>query len=327
MKKYKIVISDYYYPNLDNELIEFKKLGDSVEIVDCTKIIQGGAKTPEQLIPYIKDADALIVQFAMVTKDVIQAMDCCKVIARYAIGVDTIDISAATQKNIFVANVPDYCIDEVADTAIAHILNAMRKISLSRDLVLNGQFSMDAIRPIKRISETTLGLLGFGNIARDVAEKTKRLFQQIVVYDPYFKFVNDYPFVKFLPFESTIKLADVISIHVPLNDSTRNMISKPQLELMKDGVVIVNTSRGAVIDEAALMDALNSGKVNFCGLDVIGTEDFVNSPFLQHPRVCLTPHIGWNSEGAMNELQKKTAQNVVTTLIEGRPKYSVNLGA
>jgi len=326
MNKIKIVISDYYYPNLDSEYRVFERLGDEIELVDCTKIMSGGAKTPEQLIPYVKDADALIVQFARISADVIKAMERCKVIARYAIGVDTIDINAATEKGIYVANVPDYCIEEVADTAIAHMLNALRKITSSRDLVLNGSFSMDAIRPVKRISDLTLCLLGFGNISRNVALKMKGFFKRIVAFDPYLKNTADYPFVEFLPVESALPAADVVSIHVPLNDSTRNMISREMLGLMKDGVVIVNTSRGGVIDEAALMEALETRKVGYCGLDVLTTEDFANSPFLRHPHVCITPHIGWNSEGAMAELQRKTAENVVGALLEGKPAYCVNPG-
>jgi D-3-phosphoglycerate dehydrogenase / 2-oxoglutarate reductase len=324
MNQYKIVISDYYYPNLDNEHKVFERLGEGLKIIDCTKIIPGGAKTPEQLVPYVKDADALIVQFAHITSDVIEHMENCKVIARYAIGVDTIDIEAATKKHIFVANVPDYCIPEVADTAIAHILNAMRKITLARDLLLNGTFTMDAIRPMKRLEESTLCLIGFGNIARNVAKKATPFFKRIVVFDPYFSGIKDYPDIKFLSLEEALAVADAISIHVPLNNSTRNLISKKEFDLMRDGVVIVNTARGGIIDEIALLEAIASGKVGYCGLDVLSTEDFKNSPLLKIPSVAITPHIGWNSEGSMVELQRKTAENVVATLLDGRPLYCVN---
>jgi D-3-phosphoglycerate dehydrogenase len=327
MSRFKIVISDYYYPNLDLEREIFKKCGNNVEIVDCTKLIEGGAKTPQQLIPHIKDADALIVQFADINAEVIAAMEKCKVIARYAIGVDIIDIPAASAKGIYVANVPDYCIEEVADTAMGHILNAFRKLNTARDLVLNGAFSMDAIRPIKRLEECTLGLLGFGNIARNLSRKAYSFFDRILASDPYFERQSDYPGVTFVDFETLLKAVDVLSIHVPLNDSTRHMISDSAFALMQDGVVIVNTARGDVLDQKALLAALESGKVGFCGLDVISDENFMDSPLLRHPKIMLTPHISWYSEGARVELQRKTAENVVQTLLTGQPVYAVNFGA
>ena len=325
MIKHKIVVSDYYYPNFDIETRILMQLGDETEVIDCTKIIPGGAKTPEQLIPYIKDADALIVQFAKINSQVIDQMDRCKVIARYAIGVDNIDVEAATKKHIYVANAPGYCTNEVADTAIAHILNAMRRITRARDLLLQGSFTMDSIQPMKRLEECTLGLLGFGNIARNLAYKIEPLFKKLIVFDPYFSDQKDYPKIDFLALEEVLTIADVISIHVPLNDSTRNLISKREFDLMCDGVVLVNTSRGAIIDEPALLKALESGKVGFCGLDVLATEDFTNSPLLRNPFVTITPHIAWSSEGSRVDLQVKTAENVVAALLQGRPINSVNL--
>jgi D-3-phosphoglycerate dehydrogenase len=264
------------------------------------------------------------VQFARVNADVIAAMQKCRVIARYAIGLDTIDIEAATKKGIQVANVPDYCIDEVANTAIGLLLDAMRKITLSRDLLLEGKFSMDALNPIKRLSDTTLCLLGFGNIARNVYAKARAFFGKVVVFDPYFQAQADYPEIEFLPLKEALTQADAVSIHVPLNESTRKMLSSEQFEWVQDGVVIVNTARGGLIDEAALLQALDSGKVAYCGLDVLTNEEFADSPFLNHPRVCLTPHIGWNSQGALLELQRKTAENVVSALLDGKAVYCVN---
>ena len=324
MSHYKIVISDYYYPNIDQEREIFKQLGPDFELVDCTKIIPGGAMTPEQLVPFVGDADALMTQFTAVDAQVIEAMQQCKVIAHYAVGVDLIDIEAATRKNIKVANVPDYCIDEVANSAIGLMLDAMRKITFSRDLLLKGEFSINAIEPMRRISGTTLCLIGFGNIARNVYTKAKAFFAKVVVYDPYFKGQADYPEVAFLPLEEALAQADVISIHVPLTKSTRGLLGRKQFEQMKDGVVLVNTARGALIDEDAMLAALDSGKLGYAGLDVLADDEYEHTPFLRHPRVCLTPHIAWNSEGSRQELQRKTAENVVSALLTGKPIYCVN---
>lgn len=324
MSKYKIVITDYYYPNLDEELKVLSELGNDVEIVDCTKIVPGGMKEPEELIPYVQDADAVVVQFARITRKVIESMKHCKVIARYAIGVDTIDVVAATEHSIYVANVPDYCIDEVANTAIAHIMNGMRKIVYARDMLMENRFTMDAIRPMKRMKDATLCLLGFGRIARNLAEKMMLFVKDIVIYDPYFKEDKDFPQFRFMDLDQAISYADIISIHIPLNAETKNMISTGAFSKMKNGAIIVNTSRGGVIEEPALIEALDSGKIAYAGLDVISTENFAESRLLRHKNVTLTPHIGWCSEEATLELQRKTGENVVTALLYGRPKYHVN---
>lgn len=320
---WKIVIADYYYPDLKEEYKVFEQLGET-EIVDLTKIAEGGIKEPGELIPYVKDADALIVQFAKVNKEVIDSMERCRVIARYAIGVDTIDVESAAAKGICVANVPDYCIDEVADTAIAHIMNAKRKIARANSLLLAGEFDMAKIRPVGRMENEVLCLIGFGNIARNVAEKMKSFFKEIVVYDPYVKDRGSYPEYRFLDFDEAVSCADVISLHVPLNGTTEHMLSDGAFGLMKQGAAVVNTARGGLIDEAALVRALDMGKVGYCGLDVVSTEEFGSSPLLHREDVFITPHMGWCSEEAIVELQRKTAENVAETLLFGKPKYCVN---
>ena len=320
--KYKIVVSDYYYPNLNAERKEFEKLGE-YELVDCTKIVPGGIKNPNELIEYAHDCDALIHQFARIDGGFIDQLEKCRVIARYAIGLDTVDIPAAKNRGIYVANCPDYCIDEVADTAAGHIINAMRRHSRARDLLLENSFEIGKLRPIQRMEDTTLCLLGFGHIARNLYSKIHRFFKEVVAYDPFFAETSAYPRVRFLPLDEALAAADVISIHVPLGPDTKELLSGDQFAKMKDGVVVVNTARGGIINETALVAALESGKVGFCGLDVLETEDYAHSPLLRHPHVMLTPHMGWCSEQAQTELQRKTAQNVVETLMHGKPVYFV----
>lgn len=326
MAKYKVVLSDYYYANQDQENAVFARLGGDIEVLDLTRVARGGILEPEQLIPYVRDCDALIVQFAKVTREVVGAMERCRVIARYAIGVDNIDVEAATEKGIYVSNVPDYCIDEVANTAAAHLLNGLRRLSFARDLLLEGRFSMKAVEPLRRVRNATLCLLGFGNIARNLKEKMQPFFGRIVAYDPYFRARDAFPDVEFIDdLKAAVANADAISIHVPLMDSTRGMVNAEVLAAAKDGVVLVNTARGGIIDDSALIAALESGKVGFAGLDVINGEDFAASPYLHHPRVCLTPHFSWNSVEAGLELQRKTAENVVAALTQGKPVFHVNM--
>jgi len=323
MSKYKIVFADYYYPNLDAEMEELRVLGDDLEIVDLTKIAPGGIKDPRELIAYCTDADAVVVQFAKIDREFISKLEKCRVIARYAIGVDTIDLEAAKEFGIRVANVPDYCIEEVADTAAAHILNAARKISVTRDMLLRHDFEMNRAGSIFRIEDSTLALLGFGNVARNLYQKMRAFFKKVVAYDPFFNDTASYPDVEFVSLEDALKAGDVISIHVPLNKATQGMLSAEQFAMMKDRAIIVNTARGGLIDEQAMVEALDSGKIAFCGLDVICGEDFENSPLLNHPKIALSPHVAWRSEEAQIELQRKVARNVVSALQTGKPIYTV----
>jgi len=323
VSKYKIVFSDYYYADLRAEMEEFRALGPDVEIVDLAKAYPGGVKDPRALIEFARDADALVVQFAKIDREFIGALERCKVIARYAIGVDTIDVEAARERDIRVANVPDYCVEEVADTAAAHILNAVRKLTVTRDMLFQNDFEMNRAGTIFRIEEATLALLGFGNVARNLYGKMRPFFRRIVACDPFFRDVEAYPEVEFLPLTGALGAADIVSVHVPLNPATRGMLSTAQFAAMKDGAILVNTARGGVIDEAAMVDALDRGKLAFCGLDVIATEDFANSPLLRHPKIALTPHIAWRSNEAQAELQRKVARNVVSALLTGAPIYAV----
>ena len=323
MSRYKIVFADYYYPNLNAEMEELAALGEDVEIVDLTKLVPGGIKDPDKLIQYCADADAIVVQFAKIDRTFISKLEKCRVIARYAIGVDTIDLDAAREFGVHVANVPDYCIEEVADTAAAHILNAARKISVTRDMLLRHDFEMNRAGSIFRLEDSTLALLGFGNVARNLYRKMRAFFRKVVAYDPYFKDTSAYPDVEFVSLEDALKAGDVISIHVPLNKSTQGMISSGQFAMMKERAIIVNTARGGLIDEQAMLEALDSGKIAYCGLDVICGEDFENSPLLKHPKIALSPHVAWRSEEAQAELQRKVARNVVSALQTGKPIYTI----
>ncbi len=323
MNRFKIVFADYYYPNLDAEMEELRALGEELDIIDLPKQIPGGVKDPRKLIDYARDCDALIVQFANIDAQFISQLEKCKVIARYAIGVDTIDVAAAREKGICVANVPDYCINEVADTAAAHILNALRKLSVTRDMLLQNTFEMNRAGRVFRSENACLALLGFGNVARNLYGKMRPFFHRIVAYDPYFSDVQSYPDVEFVSLQEALKAADVISVHVPLNAHTQNMLSDDQFNQTKMGAILVNTARGGIIDEAAMLRALDNGHLAFCGLDVISTEDFEHSPLLKHPKIALTPHVAWRSEEAQAELQRKVARNVVQVLKTGTTRYAV----
>jgi D-3-phosphoglycerate dehydrogenase len=325
MEKYKIVFTDYYYPNIETERKILEQL-ESVEIIDCTKLVDGGVKDEEGVLKYGADADALIVQFCKISRKVIEGLSKCRIISRYAIGVDNIDVSAAKENGIIVANVPDYCVEEVSDTAIAHMLNCLRKLSLANDLIHRGDWAYDRIRPLYRFANMTVGLIAFGHIARRVAEKLKPYGNRIVAYDPYFENQQSYEWVDFLSFEEVLAQADILSVHAPLNKDTRHLIDRDQFAAMKNGVVLINTSRGGLINEEALIDTLAKGTVALAGLDVLdcGDTDYGKSALLRFPdRVFITPHMGWYSQESVQELQSKTALNVYELFSKGKPLYSV----
>ena len=325
MSHYKIVFTDYYYPHIEQEKEILAKIGD-VEIIDCTKVVSGGVKDEDQVLKYVSDADAIIVQFARISRKVIEGLENCRIISRYAIGVDNIDIEAASDKGIVVANVPDYCIEEVSDTAIAHILNCVRKITLANNLFHKGDWAYAKIKPIRRLEELTIGIIAFGNIARRVAEKLKPYGNTILVYDPYFQDKNAYPWVEFLSLEELLSRSDVISVHIPLNKDTYYLLDRDTLAFLKKGAIIVNTSRGGVIDEIALAEAIEDGRIAAAGLDVLDylDEEYAKSVLMKYPeRVFITPHMGWYSEEAIADLQRKTALNVYEMFMNGKPLYQV----
>lgn len=319
-KSYQVVIADYYYPSLDEER---KVLADTgIKIVDCN----GKCKTEDDVIKYAKDADALIVQFTPITRKIIENLPKCKVIVRYAIGLDIIDIQAATERKIMVANVPDYCINEVADQAMALMLALTRKIKIAAEEVARGNWSYQKAVPIKRFSEMTLGLVSFGNIARNFGGKAKALgFKKIRVFDPYIKDTAQYPGYEFVSLPTLLQESDVVSIHAPATAETKHMINRETLAMMKDGAYLINTSRGALIDEKALVEALKKGKLGGVGLDVLETEKNVgDNPLLKFDNVIITPHMSWYSIDSIAELQRKVAEQVKLALLEGKPKYWVN---
>lgn len=325
MAHQKIVFTDYYYPDIEQEKEILGRLND-VELVDCTQLVAGGVKDEDRVLEYASDADALIVQFAHITRKVIKGLKKCRIISRYAIGVDTIDVEAAREKGIAVANVPDYCIEEVSDTAMAHILNCVRKVTRAHDLLHAGAWAYAKIKPIRRFGALTVGLVAFGHIARRVAEKLRPFGNPILACDPYFTDKSSYPWVAFLSLEEVLHRSDVISIHAPLAKETYHLIDRSRLALLRKGAIIVNTSRGGLIDEAALAEAVEDGRVRAAGLDVLEypDEDYGKSILAKYPdRVFITPHMGWYSEEAVLDLQRKTALNVFEMLSNGKPLYQV----
>lgn len=319
MKKFKVVVTDWEYDDLRFE--------EAVLNHPDIELVPAQCRTEEDVIAACKDADALINQYAPIGRKVIEALENCKVITRYGVGVNTIDIDAATEKGICVANVPDYCMDEVADHALALLMSWTRKVPLANYYVKNGRWDFKVTQPIYRLRGRKLGLVGFGKIPQALAEKVKPLGLEVIASDPYFPAdVAKQKGVELVSLDELCKQADIISVHAPLMASTQGMVGKEQFALMKKEAIIINTSRGPVIDEAALIEALQNGQIAGAALDVAEQEPInQDNPMLKMENVILTPHVAWYSEEAAEEMRSKAAMGVVDTLIYGEyPKYLVN---
>jgi D-3-phosphoglycerate dehydrogenase len=316
--KWKVVITDHRFPNVNQERKILAGIG--------AELVEGQAKTEEEIIQMAKDAHGILNARSKITPRVIDALQQCRIIVRYGIGVDTIDIPAATRKGIMVSNVPDYCIDEVSDHALVLILCLARKVVFTVRRVAAQEWSITNLRPLRRLAGQTVGVVGYGRIGRTLARKVKCLGFQPIAYDPLIKGEDiQKDGVQPVSLENLLRESDFISLHAPLIDSTRGMIGKEQFGLMKPTACLVNVSRGPLIDEGALIRALQEKRIAGAGLDVLVEEppDFSN-PLLKMENVIVTSHTAWYSEEAVVELQQKAAQRIADALSGKIPQPIIN---
>jgi D-3-phosphoglycerate dehydrogenase len=279
--------------------------------------------TEDGVIEAAKDADGIINQYAPITRRVIESLKKCKVIARYGVGVDNIDVEAATEHKIIVANVPDYCVDEVSTHAIALILACARGITLLDNKIREKRWDFTLAKPLFRTKGKTLGLFGLGRIARAVAQKASGFGFKIIAYDPYVSKADDG--IELVEFSKLLSNSDFISIHSPLTDETRHLFGENKLRAMKKTAYLINTSRGAIVDEEALYKVLKKRWIAGAALDVMEKEppDWENLlPKLDN--LIITPHISFYSEESYVELKTKTAKAVLSVLKGGLPRAMVN---
>jgi len=302
--QFKVVFADYDYPSIDIELKQLEQLD--------AEITEGQCKTEEELIRLAKDADGIICQYAPFSAKVINALQKCQVISRYGVGVDNIDVKAATEKGIMVAYVPDYCIEEVSNHAIAMIMNFARQISLFDRSTGKKEWDVMIAKPIFRLSEQTIGILGLGRIGSTVAKKLKNFNVKILAYDPYVKKVIEG--VRIVDFPELIEKSDYITIHTPLNEETKHIFNQKIFKQMKKSAYLINTARGGIIDQKALFEALNNKEIKGAALDVLENEPPDWSEIPQLENLILTPHAAFYSESSFEELKKRTAQAVVDVL-------------
>jgi D-3-phosphoglycerate dehydrogenase / 2-oxoglutarate reductase len=313
--KFKVVITDCDHGSIQEEKEEFDRIG--------AELILAQVKEEEDLIRVCREADGLINQYALLTRRVLENLPKCRVVSRYGVGVDSVDLKAATDLGIIVANVPDYCIDEVANQTLSMILTLIRKTAFLDQKVKSGQWDFHLGIPIHRTRGKTLGLIGCGKIGLEVAKRISSFGIRAIAFDPYIEKAHEVIELKDL--DTVLKESDYISIHCPLNDSTQHLVGEREFKKMEKKPLLVNTSRGPIIDEKALIQALAQGLISGAGLDVLEKEppDSKN-PLLKMENVVLSPHIGFYSEESISELKSRTAKNVSDVLTGRWPGSVVN---
>jgi D-3-phosphoglycerate dehydrogenase len=296
-----------------------------LQAVDANLVHITSLDTPEARA-YIREADALIVTTHRVSAELIATMERCRIISRAGTGLDAIDIPAATAHGVWVAYVPDYSIDEVSSHAIGLLLAHARGIPQLIEAARAGQWSNQAIVPRRRLRGQTLGLLGFGRIGQVVAAKGRGLGLEIIAHDPFLDAATIAANgARPVDRETLLRESDYLSLHVPMSESNRAFINASALALMKPTAVVINTARGGLIDEDALLAAIQSGQIAGAALDVLVVEPpSIDHPLLHDPRVMVTPHTGWYSEDAGYDVRVRAAEEVVRALSGQRPRCPVN---
>jgi len=321
MSPFKVVITDFGEADNTIEADVLRTSGLDVNLVRLN------TRVPEELIPHVADADAVIVQWASVNRKVIEAMTRCKVISRYGIGVDMVDLQAAAEHGIPVANVPDFCFEEVSTQTIGFIIDLNRHTIRLHQYVAAGKWGTPL--PCKapaRLAGQTLGVVGLGNIGRAVAQKAGCLGLQLLGCDPYIQPERIAGLgVALVSMEELLRRADYVSLHCPLVAETRGLIGAAQLAMMKPTAYLLNMARGPVVNQAALYEALVNGAIAGAGLDVLEQEPpKADDPLLQLPNVIFTPHAASWSTDALLQLRRDTARNVADMLHGKLPRSIVN---
>jgi D-3-phosphoglycerate dehydrogenase len=318
----KVVITDHRFPDVEQERLAVEGAGGTLVVAQTLD--------EQKLADACSDADGVLDSRATISRRVIEAMGRCRIIVRYGIGVDTVDIAAATERGIMVANVPDYCIDEVSDQALTLLLMLSRQMIPAISLARQDTWAISKMPPLHRLRGQICGLVGCGKIGSLLARKVSQLGMQIAIYDPYLseKACAELG-AKLVSFDELLASADFISLHAPLNEQTHRLFGAAAFAKMKQSAFIVNTARGGLIDESALLAALDSGKIFGAGLDAIESETAVTptrTALVNHPRIIVTAHTAWVSVEARAALQARAVAQVLVCLRGELPYGLMNRG-
>lgn len=308
----KVLITDYGFPNVDPEMEVFRQAGIELVTAQC--------KTEEEVIAAAAGCDALLVQWAPVRERVAAALPGCRLVVRYGIGVDNLDISALKAFGKAVAYVPDYCIDEVADHALALSLALARQLPQTHARTVDGTWKITPPSKMPAFRKMTFATMGYGRIARAILDRARPFGFRLAAYDP---FVSPETMlqngVQSLGLDALFQQSDILSLHAPLTTDTKHIVNDVRLRSMKPTSIIINTARGPLIDTVALAQALAKGVIGGAGIDVYEKEPLEDEhPLRTAPNTILTSHTAWYSEESVPELQRSGALEVVRGLT-GQP--------
>jgi|LSQX01.3.fsa_nt_gb D-3-phosphoglycerate dehydrogenase len=311
----KVLIINAFYPHYEVEREVLSKFSAEVLHVETDDV--------ENIIEEARHVDAIMTRETVLPRSFISKLEQCKVIVRYGVGVDNIDLEAAKEHQIFVANVPEYGSDTVAEHALALLLSVGRRIVTRDHAVRNGAWGIGIAEPMYSFVDKTLGIVGFGNIGKAFYKKAKALgFKEFLVYDPY---CEDFEGCKSVELDELFTQSDAISLHMPLNAATQHVINKDLLSKMKNTAILVNTSRGGLINEDDLVEVLKNKNIFGAGIDVYDQEPPQrNHPFFELDNVIVTDHTGWYSKEALENLQRKAAIQVKLVFEDKQPTSWVN---
>src|SRR6202158_4334911 len=313
-----IAITDSVFPSLDPAKKALARLDPEYRMAKSAPA--------DDMLAVARDADAILVTYAKLPGELLRQLTRCKAIGRFGLGVDNIDLPAAKACGIVVNYVPDYCLREVSDHAMALLLALARKVTFANKLVQSGRWEVPPIVPLRRLEGQVLGLVGFGDIPRALAPKALAFGFKVLTHDPYVaKEALAAAGVEGVSFDDLLARSDFISVHAPLLPATRGLMNASAFAKMKKGALVINTARGPLIDEAALVAALDAGQIGGARLDVVAAEPLAkDSPLLGRDNVIISPHTGFYSIEALNELQTKCATDVARVLSGEKAIYPIS---
>ncbi len=316
--RYRVLVTDYVWPTLDRERSILEPLG--VELIPAPS---GDEATLARLA---SDVDGIMTCFASVTPAVVRAPAHLQVVARYGIGVDNIAVDVASGRDAVVTNVPDYCVEEVAEHALALLFACARRLMIYDRAVRDDNWNSAVGMPLYRLAGKTLGIVGFGQIGRRLAAKAQALGLQVIAYGPRLTPAEARKAsCRAVSLAELLEESDFVSLHLPLTPQSAHMFDRARFGQMKSGAVFINTSRGGLVESAALAEALESGHLSAAGVDVLPQEPpEPDEPLLQQDNLIVTPHVAFNSEESLAELQTRTAQSVARVLGGRMPESVVN---
>jgi phosphoglycerate dehydrogenase-like enzyme len=313
----KVLITDHDFPDVDLETRLFAEAGMEMAVAQC--------RTEDDVIAAAKGCAGLLTQYAPLNAKVFAALPEVRIVSRLGAGFDTVNTDDAKKHGVWVANSPDYGVGEVATHALGMALGLVRHLPFYDRQVRANNWHYTSAGKLRRVGNMTLGVLGLGRIGKRMAHISRNVFGRVVACDPY---VGDGDFfpggVTRVDLDGLFRESDVVSLHVPLNDETRGMVGTRLLGLMKKGSYLVNTARGSILNLDHVLAALDTGRLDGVGLDVLPKEPpEADHPILRHPRALLTPHAAFYSVEGEKELRTKAAQNLVDWARTGRPTYVV----